>query len=359
MRRSNPPGKRVKRRKLNSDIFRLRKQQNGNYKAEERLEEAIIDLINGNNQDGIPVEVPEHLPDIVSFHAVISSHAKAAHKDNKAAKRALGLLERMKELSSVFPHLTPTIYSYNAVMESFVNQVKKRRAGYQERSSEDREVILRLYQEAQDVGLTPDTYTRNMILASMSHNSEQWRQLESWAFDYLDGDSDSVSPDRNTYHALFRTYSVFGDAKGAEKMLRKLLINEHKRLGLGTTQNELKPSKYWFDSVFKAMAVSDTKGSHERVAELLKEMKKLVECGHDHLRPDTTTCNNILNVYAEHGDLDLAVGFLKEMEESSNKLNKLDARAPLFDSVSCTTGKYTFIETQLHLCHCGLSIYHF
>ena len=365
---------RTKPRKLNSDIFYLRKQNSGIHLAEKRLEKAIADMIKENNEDGednissrlqkryqqqnqqqqdteIPDDKLGQFPDIVSFHAVISSHAKNAHKDRLAAKRAIGLLERMQELSVSFPHLSPTIFSYNSVMEAYCNQADKNRnrVEYQQRLWEDQEVILRLYQELQENDLSPNAYTRNMILGSAPNDSEEWSRLETWACNYLDGNSDGTIPDRKTYKTLFRIYSLVGDADRAEKMLRKLLKwnasqdkdHYHSQKGLESTQTKPNPSKYWFDLVFKALAVSDSKCDEldERIEQLLLEMKDLVRSGHADLQPDTITYNHVLNVYAKHGNPKLALRLMKKMEESSNESDALD-------SVSYTTVIKSYARAQ-------------
>lgn len=282
------------------------------------------------------VEKFGHLPDIVSFHAVISSHAKNAYKDRLAPKRALGLLERMKELSAAFPHLSPTIFSYNAVMEAYCNRVDKNhhRWGNQRRLLEDQEAIIGLYQELQGTGLSPNAYTRNMILASISNDSKEWSRLETWAYDYLDGNGDHIIPDIKTYNTLFRIYSLVGNANKAEKMLRKLLswYASQDKFQKHNQQGKPKPSKYWFDCVLKALATAELgcDESDERIKQLLLKMKDLAESGNTNLQPDTITYNHILNVFAKHGKIDSAVSLMEKREDSST-----ESDAP--DSVSYTT----------------------
>lgn len=363
-----------RRRSLNSEIFRLRKGQNGINEAEKRLEEAIADMIEEHKKAGIDItssllqrrnqmqnnqqqeagisdEILGHLPDIVSFHAVISSHAKHAQKDRLAARQAMVLLAKMKELSGVFPHLSPTIFSYNAVMEAYCNQISKHRSkvGYEQRLLKDQEVILRLYQELQETGLSPNTYTRNMILASISNASEEWRQLESWAYNYLDDNSDDIIPDRKTYNTLFSIYSFVGNADGAEKMLRKLLkwyasLDKglyNKQKGFQIDRTIPTPTKIGFHCVLKALAISDlTQDEHdERVQQLLVEMRDLVKLGNSSFQPDTITYNHVFNVYAKHGNFDMAVNLMKKIEKSSNESDVLD-------SVSYTTVIKSFATAQ-------------
>uniref|UniRef100_A0A7S4ERC5 Pentacotripeptide-repeat region of PRORP domain-containing protein n=1 Tax=Pseudo-nitzschia australis TaxID=44445 RepID=A0A7S4ERC5_9STRA len=362
----NRPTNGAERRKLNSDIFRLRKKQSSIHLAEQRLDEAITDMIKENEKDS-GLNIPslmqkrheqtrkqkeemkiedkglEQFPDIVSFHAVIGSHAKNAHKDRLAPRRAIGLLEKMKELSDTFPHLSPTIFTYNAVMEAYSNQITKNkyRRGSQNRSSEDEEIILRLYRELQEAGLSPNAYTKNMILSSIPNDSKEWCKLERWAFDYLDNNGKSIGADRNTYNTLFKVYSVVGNVKKAGEMLRKLL-QWHQQQHLGKdTQTALKPSKIWFHCVLKALAVSkrDCDDHDDQIQRLLKEMKDLVNTGHADLQPDTTTFNHVLNVYATYGNLGPAINLMNKMEKASEQWERPDC-------VSYTTVIKTLASVQ-------------
>ena len=132
------------------------------------------------------------------------AHAKNARHDRSSPNQAFGLLERMKRLSSTFPHVSPNIFSYNTVIEAFCNQIERnqKRAGRQRQSLEDEQVVRGLYKEILQKGLSPNAYTRNMILASASKDSEEWVQLETWAYSYLDGDVEEVVPDRKTFNAI-------------------------------------------------------------------------------------------------------------------------------------------------------------
>ena len=264
---------------------------------------------------------------------MISSHAKNAQKDRLAARRAVGLLEKMKKLSVTFPHLSPTIFTYNAVMEAYCNQVTKNHnmSGGQQRLLDDQQVMLSLYQELQEAGLLPNTYTRNMILSSIPTDSEEWGRLESWAYDYLDDNGDTIIPDRKTYNILLKIYSVDGNFDKAETMLRRLLkwnnLQQQQQQRLeDITHTALKPSKIWFHCVLKALAVSDPDcdESDERIKHLLEEMKGLVNSGHADLQPDTSTYNHVLNVYAKYGNFNSAIDLMETMEESSEESERLD-----------------------------------
>lgn len=378
----NQGPKNYKKRKLNTDIFWLRKQENGIYRAEKRLEKAIAEMTEQNNEDegaNIPSllqnyqqekeenkdaeisdERLDQLPGLVSFHAILSSHAKDARHDRLATKRAADLLERMKELSDVFPHLSPTTYSYNTVLEAYSNQIEnnENKGGHQKRLFEDRETILKLYEELQDAGLSPNTYTRNIVLASISKESDEWSRLENWAHDHLDGSGDGIIPDRKTYSTLFKIYILAGDARKAEKMLRKLLKwntsqDKEEQKGSENNQTSLRPTKYWFDCVLKALVLSDLEcdEADELIGQLLEEMKHLEKSGYSDLRSDTFTYNHILNVYAKHGNPELAVSLMKKREESSNESDALDkiSYTTVIKAFATAQKKLATGETQMSL----------
>lgn len=361
-----------KRRKLNSEIFWLRKRQNGLDQAEKRLEEAISQMMEQMEQDNsipsllqdyqqekeenkdaeISDETLDQLPDVISFHAILSSHSRNARQDRLATKRAVGLLVKMKELSAVFPHLAPTIFSYNTVLEAYCNQIDndQNRAGREKRLLEDREAVLKIYKELQDSGLSPNTYTRNIVLGSLSKYSEERIRLENWAHDYLDRSGDDIIPDRKTYNTLFKSYVLAGDAKSAQNMLQKLLKfdtlqkNDEQEGDGEKNQTSFNPSKYWFDCVLKALVASDLDcdEANKVIQQLLEEMSDLEKSGYSAIRPDTFTYNHILNVYAKHGDSKLAVSLMKEREESSD-----ESDAP--DKISYTTVIKSFAAAQKKL----------
>ena len=357
--------KNTRRRKLNSDIYWLRNHKNGTQKAEKRLKEAVADMIEQSNHDAgddIPCllqkyqqqkeenendrpsdERLDQWPDVVSFNAVMIAHAKNARHDRSAPKQALGLLEKMKELSSTFPHVSPNIFSYNTVIEAFCNQIERnqKKAGRQRQLQEDEQVVLGLYKELQEKGLSPTTYTRNMILASASKDSEEWSQLEAWAKSYLDGDIEEAIPDRKTYNAIFKIYYLAGDVTGAENLLQKLLKWYSSQ---DIDKDKLKPSKYWFHSILKALAASDLNSdeSYQKLTQVLVGMKDAVKSGNADIQPDRLTYNHILNIYAKHGDPDLAVILMKEREEFTDE-------ADMLDCISYTTVIKAFVSAQKKL----------
>lgn len=356
---------------LNGQIHRLRKTTDGLPLAQQRLEDAIEemrkeargnadlpqllqkqhqtdgmastrtagdDTVGSKNDDSASLL---QFPDTVSFNAIISSLAKNADKDRSAAHKAEGLLRTMLALSNGekgFAHLRPTIFTYNAVMEAYFNSKNRQliegwgdTSGFFEGKQQS---IARLYQEMkQSTDLSPNTYTWNLVLASTAPDSGDWTAVEAWALDYLVvekkgidahrspyGGEDDTVPDRQTYSTLLKRYAQWGDADRAEVLLRKLLDwnRDKKQHGDGTSM--LDPSKVWFHCVLKALSASKevcASDSGERASYIIQEMAQLSKLeGLDHLQPDSTTFNHVLNIHALRGDIESAMDVLEKLEQS-------------------------------------------
>jgi pentatricopeptide repeat protein len=352
---------------LNSDIHGLRRQRNGILLAEKRLEAAIEEMLKeAEKNPDLPRILHEPLqtgscsnsgkgggnsflgtddnamrsrfPDTVSFNSIISSHAKNALKDSLAARKAEGWLQRMHELSggeAGFAHLKPTTFTYNGVMEAYFNSRPDcgavDSAGF---SKTKQESISRLYQEVERITcLSPNTYTRNIVLASQAPESEDWMRLESWAQDFFCVNTTSSDvqqglnytlgsiPDRQTFNTLLKRYAEIGNAEKAESFLRKLLgwYQNLKPQGDGSSL-WLEPSKVWFHCVLRALAASKDVcaiDSEKRAEYVLQEMLHLYEMeGLDHLQPDTSTYNHVMNIHALRGNIEGALQLLDEMEKA-------------------------------------------
>ena len=265
-------------------------------------------------------------PDEVSFNSVISSHAKNVHRDLMAPQRAEQLLRQMQSLSLTFPHLAPTIFTYNAVMEAYAKSASARN---NRRSQNHQQTLVRLFREVQET-LGPNTYTYDLVLMLKDPSLEEWQQAESWADAFLKGNSrDRVKPDRGTYNFLLATYAQVGDAEKAESLLRELL--KQKPLPAQATAEQKKKSLYpngvWYNLVLKALAVScdncddcdavETKEwAGPRADALLEQMKALHGRGHSGLRPDTVTYNHVMNVHAALGNTYRSKELILELEDA-------------------------------------------
>ncbi|KAG7354972.1 PPR: pentatricopeptide repeat domain containing protein [Nitzschia inconspicua] len=331
---------------LNSDLHFLKKKRNGTLLAEQRLETAIHDMLETKRRSKYEFSMDQQFPDVVSFNTVISAHAKNAFRDRKAAGRAERLLRRMDELAGDFAHLTPTIFTLNSVMEAY-----SKNPNTEERTVE----VMRLNLDLEGRGLSPNTYTLNLLLASICTNSKVWASLEKWALDFLRSEpaveynkvdtTETIEPDRQTYNTLFNVYGKIGAFKKAEYLMQQILELDHHR----TSENghTLQPSRVWYHCVFKALATTNELGEDEKEREskrLLKDMQNLSENDFgDALAPDTETYNHILNVFALMGGIDAAVLLLENMESGTQ------SRSNIPDCISYTTVLKTFATAQQKL----------
>ncbi len=329
---------------LNNDIFRLRTKKNGIELAEQRLNGAIQEML--DNTDRVhqllaSMKSTQDLsiyPDEVTFNAILSSHAKNAKQDPMAAAKAEQLLQRMHDLANVFPHLQPSIFSYNAVMEAYT---KTCNSSNPKRAQQSKLAILRIFRKLyREIKLQPNTFTNNLLLTSNTRSSRERQNLEQWALEYLDcPTSTSVLPDRNTYNQLFQSYASSGDADKAEILLQKIITFI---TTVSIPNTDLKVSPVWFNLVLKALASSRCMEIHEtslgsRADNLLRQMYDLYRSGHnDHLHPQTSTYNHVLNVHTMLGDTERAENLVEELEQRfvTNSIEGLDLRP---DRITFTT----------------------
>jgi pentatricopeptide repeat protein len=318
-------------------LHRLRRRRNGLPLAERRLEEAISYMLTHQQKNNVTSLIEESaqkfnreaseqilmFPDEVSFNSVISSHSKNANRDLMAPKRAEQLLRQMQSLSLTFPHLAPTIFTYNAVMEAYAKSASARN---NRRSQNHQQTLVRLFREVKET-LGLNTYTYDLMLMLKDPSLEEWQQAESWADAFLKGSSrDPVKPDRGTFNFLLATYAQVGDGQKAEALLCELL--KQKPLPAQATAEQKKRSLYpngvWYNLVLKALAAScdicdavETKEwAGPRADGLLEQMKTLHGRGHSGLRPDTVTYNHVMNVHAHCGNTDRAKELILELEDA-------------------------------------------
>jgi pentatricopeptide repeat protein len=325
---------------LNNELHRLRMRRNGVPLAERRLAEAVDYMIyqqeNFGNVTSLfesPRPFPQKkrstgliFPDEISFNSIISSYAKNAHRDSMAPQYAEALLRRMQALSTNFPHLQPSIFTYNCVMEAFAKSASSTHQPRRSQQHKHQQVLLRLFQEVED-NLAPTTYTYNLILSLQSPLTRAWQRAEEWADGFIRerAPADDNIPDRMTFTHLLSTYAKVGDADKAERLLKDILQRQAKQHPQESNSEDnrkqsLQPNKVWFHCVLKAMALSsslpdaDTHLAGIKGDSLFQEMKSLYEAGDKGLRPDTTTYNHILNVHAQCGNTHRAEQLLLELE---------------------------------------------
>jgi pentatricopeptide repeat protein len=301
---------------LNSDIYFLRKKRNGALLAQQRLETAIQQLIEAKERNDSNIEENDHLPDVASFNAVIGTHAKNVFRDRKAANRAEKLLRKMEDLSEEFPHLAPEVFTFNSVMEAYSKGTNE------ERSSN----VKRLFKDLKERGLAPNTYTFNLLLASILPKSKSWMSLEKWALDFLQSedaaveDSETKVPDQQTYNTLFKVYGNSGAFAKAESLMRQIMEWHQKQER--SNSDTLRPSRVWYHCIFKALAITDELDDDDKEKAAKRLLKQMIDLSKQEsfetLHPDTETLNHLLNVYAFTGCVGAAETLLENMERSKS-----------------------------------------
>jgi len=301
---------------LNNDIFALRKQNNGAHLSEQRLQEAITAMKANSEQvlKWVVVKDKRRLkqyPDEVSFNSVLSAFAKNSTRDPMAAPRAEQLLLQMEDLSNQYPHLRPTIFAYNAVMEAFAKNCNN----FNLRTAQQSQLgVLRWFRKVRRYpSLQPNTFSNNLVLTSKARSSLEWQSLENWAIDYLDGKQLENIPDRNTYNQLLQSYATAGEADKAEGLLQKIVNSEVLQ---ERPDKDIQANAVWFNLVLKALVTAEAKqdSDGERAEKLLRQMYELHERGYGNIHPDASTYNHVLNVYSGQGISDQVERLVEELE---------------------------------------------
>jgi pentatricopeptide repeat protein len=335
---------------LNNELFRLRQRRNGITLAERRLEAAVDLLLQdvGGAKQALEANDTKAMllfPDEVSFNAIISSHSKNAHRDWMAPQKSERLLRRMQELAVTFPHLQPSIFTFNAVLEALAKIASSK---HPRRAQQSQLAILRLFQELQQQNLTPNTFTNNLVLTSNARFSPEWQSLETWALNYLDGQDTSLQPDRQTYNQLLKGYAEIGNADKAEKLLHKII--QATTSGSIDNKDAIKANPVWFNLVLKALARGQRLGQRssntgDRADQLLSQMYSLHKDGYSNrVHPDSSTYNHVLNVHALIGNTRRAEALVEELEQAF--LTKPDYLDLSPDKITFTTLIKTYATKQ-------------
>ena len=301
---------------LNNDIFALRKQNGGAHLSEQRLQVAIT-AMKANSEQVLKWVVAKdkkrlkQYPDEVSFNSVLSAFARNSTRDPMAAPRAEQLLLQMEDLSNQYPHLRPTIFAYNAVLEAFAKNCNN----FNLRTAQQSQLgVLRWFRKVRrDPSLQPNTFSNNLVLTSNARSSSEWQSLENWAIDYLDGKLLENVPDRNTYNQLLQSYATAGDADKAEGLLQKIVNSEVLQ---ARPDKDIQANAVWFNLVLKSLVTAETKQDEdaERAEKLLRQMYELHERGYGNVHPDASTYNHVLNVYSGLGFSDQVERLVEELE---------------------------------------------
>lgn len=191
------------------------------------------------------------------------------HTNLGALERVEVWLQKMKDLAAEYPHLEPSVFTYNACMEAYtrhiqVTQNDKRRSKTKENRQiilQSRDSILRLYEELEGHGLIPNSYTRNLLLESMPAQSKMWKASEKWAISYLDGRQSSTvqgnPPNRRTFNLLFSVYGHERNFHIADVLLKKLWKWNFEHWNGNFESNSLVPSKLWYQSLLTTLSKSN------------------------------------------------------------------------------------------------------
>ena len=337
---------------LNQEISRLRNQRNGGIAlAEARLDQAI-DSLRLLDSSSTPPPKKKWLPDEVSFNSILTAYSKSASRNFRAPQQAQSLLQKMEALAKEFPQLqdrlTPSTFTYNAVLETYLKSCTSRK---NRRRQVHQSMLVELFRDIPE----PNTYTYNLMLQLKDSSIPEWKQVEQWALDYLNllddddsllssSNSNSIQPDFGTYNTILTTYAREGRAKSADDLLQKLLRKEQtdaSSSSSASTKSPLRPDKISFNLVFKALANSlrhhpeEAEAVAQRADELLAQMESLyTDQGYIEVKPDHDTFNHILNVHAGCGNTERAEELLDEVEHLFQEFQDTDYMA---DRIAYTT----------------------
>jgi pentatricopeptide repeat protein len=220
--------------------------------------EAILEKLNDLQQQGKLTTVT---PDNVSYNTIIKAYANKA--DAERAEAILGTMVELYE-STGDDKIKPDIISYSSVLNAYAKAAQ--RDPYASKKSEDILMQMVKMQEREN------TRTRGNVKG-------RTRIVNTWCF-----------------NTVLNAYAVQGAGSRASALLHQMEV-------MGETDELVKPDTYSFNTVLKALANSNEKGSIERARLILDKMEKCFANGDTRVKPDAITYNTVVSAYANNGGM--------------------------------------------------------
>jgi len=225
-----------------------------------------------------------------SFHIVLMGYAREA--DATSAVRAETLLQQM----TAQDHINPTVFAYNTVMQAWSNHRANQKTNKMSSSVSLRPyyAIFRLFEDMQKRHqIKPTTFSYNLLMESNLRLASQW---------YSTMVGQNVSPDRKTYHTLFRAYSqnaTKGAAEEADALLEELMqFKQEAPSDCGSKDSpcdhfNFQPNTFWINCVISAWSKTTLLERGKKADAWFQRMQLKRGC-----HPNTSTYSQLMNVHA-------------------------------------------------------------
>jgi pentatricopeptide repeat protein len=222
---------------------------------------------------------------------------------NAAARRAIKLLEEMKQQQETNPQVQPDASTY----AYFVNTLTKSRIpNAAQLATEVLQTVERGY-DAGDDGLKPTKLLYSAVLQAYAksasrHGAELAEQLlQRTQYLYQTKGKLYAKPNTLYYNAVMDAHAR--SRGGLEAALRaEALLMELETKYRARDDPELAPTTRSFNAVLLAWKNANTADAPQRAEALLKRMNERYKRGDANCRPDRVTINSIIGVWAKSSD---------------------------------------------------------
>lgn len=258
-------------------------------------------------------------PSIETFNLCMNAWAQSSRADS--AERAEGILKKLNTLQvqeGLLLDVTPDTVSYNSIVKAHANN------GDAAKAEEVLNIMEDLYQTTKDEKISPDIISYSSVLNAYAKAAEYDQSAPKTAEKILmrmikvqnERAKDDISdPIVNvwSFNAVLNAYATQGAGLRSMSILQ-LMEDMSKR-----DENELiAPDTYSYNTVLKALANSNEKGSVYKAMQVLNQMVQMSANGNLKAKPDGVSYNTVILAIANHrnrGSGKAAERILQRMEK--------------------------------------------
>mmetsp|Transcript_14781 Transcript_14781/g.27814 ORF Transcript_14781/g.27814 Transcript_14781/m.27814 type:complete len:924 (-) Transcript_14781:1703-4474(-) len=248
-------------------------------------------------------------PNLETFNGCMNAWAHCCsteqHEDD-AAFRVEGILDKLTMLrgmsskNGTLSNLAPDTVTYNTIIKAYANRSDTKRA------ESILERLVSLYQKTGEERLRPDLISYSTVLnayakaaaldANASKKSEEiLMKMISMQKEMLNEGDDRIV-NNWCFNTVLNAYAAQGAGARASSLLSLMET-------MGESDEMLKPDTYSYNTVLKALANSNEKGSVERARQILEKMERRHANGDISVKPDAITYNTVILAYGNNGGI--------------------------------------------------------
>mmetsp|Transcript_9236 Transcript_9236/g.11643 ORF Transcript_9236/g.11643 Transcript_9236/m.11643 type:complete len:919 (+) Transcript_9236:141-2897(+) len=246
---------------------------------------------------------PRLRPNIETINVVMNACAQC--DDTESPSRAEGILKKLNDLQTtdgLLLDVTPNTVSYNSIVKAYANN------GNAKKAEEVLHIMEELYKSTNDEKIRPDHISFSSVLhayaraarydQSAANTAEKilMRMVKEQKARVEKGIKDDPIVNVWCFNAVLNAYAAQGAGLRAILVL-KLMEDMADRDG----NDSVRPDRYSYNTVLKALANSKEKGSIGKALQILDTMEEMSAKGYLDIKPDGISYNTVILAYANHG----------------------------------------------------------